>query len=224
MIILHHCPGTRSMRIFWLLTELGAPFELRSYPFDKTLRAPQFLTLSPAGRVPALEIDGDTMFESGAIAEYLCERFPEAGLGRDPGDLDRMEFLSWLHFAETVSVHVAALTQQHVVIREDHQRSPFLMRLEAMRLEKCLEAIERRLSTPVENRDCLLTSGFTAADIAVGQAVWMAQRFVRLEPVPEVAAWLGRLTARPGFQASLPAPGEGLYDRDFYAPPLEDLS
>lgn len=219
MITLHHCPGTRSMRTLWLLTELGIPFELRSYPFDKTLRSPQFLVLSPAGRVPALEIDGGVMFESGAIAEYLCERFPESGLGRGPGDLDRMEFLSWLHFAETVTTHVAALTQQHVVIREDHQRSPFLMRLEAARLAKCLEAIEARLSTPVENRDCLLTSGFTAADIGVGQAVWMARLFVRLDPFPEVSAWLARLMERPGFRAALPAPGDTIWARDFYPVP-----
>lgn len=218
MITLHHCPGTRSMRTLWLLNELDVPFELRSYPFDKSLRAPEFLALSPAGRVPAIEIDGQVLFESGAIAQYLCERFPERGLGRDIGDPDRAEFLSWLHYAETLSVHCAMLTQQHLIIREDHQRSPFLMGLEAKRLEKAIAAIEARLSSPIENRDTLLTSGFCAADIGVGQAAWMARRFVRLDPFPETQAWLSRLMARPAFQASAPVEGEGLYQQAFYAP------
>ena len=76
-----------------------------------------------------------------------------------------------MHFAETISQHAAALTQQHVVLYEDSMRSPTIMKLEAARLKKCYAAIEGRLSTPVENRDYLLTSGFSAADISVGQAV-----------------------------------------------------
>lgn len=224
MIRLHHCPGTRSMRSLWLLHELGVPFEVESYAFDKTLRSPGYRALHPAGRVPALEIDGDVMFETGAIAEYLCERFPEAGLGRMPGEPDRMEFLTWLHFAETLTVHVAMLTQQHVVIREDHQRSPFLMALEARRLTKALEAVEGRLSSPIENRDTLLTSGFSACDVGVGQAVWAACHFVRLDDVPQTAAWFARLCDRPAFRLSLPPEGQGIYGgRFFAAPDLERL-
>lgn len=217
MIRLHHCHQTRSMRSLWLLNELGVDFELVVHPFDRTLRAPEYLVLNPAGRVPALEIDGDVMFESGAIAEYLCERFPDGMMGRPPGALDRKEFLTWLHFAETVSQHTAALTQQHIMLYEDEMRSPIVMKLEAKRLEKCYAAIEGRLSTPVENRDCLLTGGFSAADIGVGQAVYMARHFVRTDGFPELTAWYERLTERPAFRASLPPEGEDrLYEKEFY--------
>ena len=74
MITLHHCPQTRSMRTLWLLNELDVPFRVQVHPFDRSLRDPEYLTLSPAGRVPALEIEGERMFETGAITEYLCER------------------------------------------------------------------------------------------------------------------------------------------------------
>ena len=91
------------------------------------------------------------------------------------------------------------------------------MKLEAARVGKCLAAIEGRLSTPVENRDHLLTSGFSAADVAVGQAVYMARHFHRLDAFPETAAWYERITSRPGFEAALPPEGaERLYERDFY--------
>ncbi|WP_425039571.1 glutathione S-transferase family protein [Primorskyibacter sp. S187A] len=217
MITLHHCPQSRSMRTLWLLHELGVDFELRSYPFDKTLRQPEFLSLSPAGRVPALEIEGERMFETGAITEYLCERFPEAWMGRAPDEPDRMAWLVWVHFAETISQHVAALTQQHIMLYEDAMRSPIVMKLEAARLRKCYEAIEARLSTPVENRDYVLTSGFSAADVSVGQAVYMGQHFARLDDFPETRAWYARISERPAFQAALPeTDGERLYTQDFY--------
>lgn len=221
MITLHHCPQTRSMRTLWLLHELEIPFQLRSYPFDRSLRAPEFLSLSPAGRVPALEIDGERMFETGAITEYLCERFSPDGLGRGTGSMDRMSWLVWVHFAETLSQHTAALTQQHVALYEDEMRSPIVMKLEAARLAKCYAAIEARLSTPIENRDYLLTSGFSAADISVGQAVYMARHFAKIDSFPAVSAWYDRITERAAFRSALPG-GDGIYSQDFYpAWPLE---
>ncbi|MEQ9260011.1 MAG: glutathione S-transferase family protein [Roseovarius sp.] len=220
MITLHHVPQSRSMRVLWLLNELEVEFRLVVHPFDKSLRSPEYLSLSPAGRVPGLEIEGERMFESGAIVEYLCEKFPERGLGRLPGDMDRMAWLVWVHFAETVSQHVAILTQQHIMLYEDHMRSPTVMKLEAARLRKCYDAIEARLSTPVENRDYLLTGGFSACDICVGQAVYMARHFAKLEGYPELLAWMARITEREGFRASLPGPEETLlYRKDFYEVP-----
>lgn len=215
-IVLHHCPQTRSMRSLWLLYELDVPFQIALHSFDKSLRDPSYLALSPAGRVPALEIDGERMFETGAITEYLCERFPQAGMGRDVGNPDRMAWLVWIHFAETISQHVAALTQQHLMLREDAMRSPAVMKLEAARLSKCYDAIEARLSTPIENRDTLLTSGFSAADVSVGQAVYLAQKFCSLDNHPATATWYRSLVERPAFQLSLPDKGSELYTKAFY--------
>ena len=101
-------------------------------------------------------MDGRVVWESGAIVEVLCERFHEAGLWRAPGDPERVDWLIWLHFSETVSQHSAALTQQHVALYEDSMRSPIVMRLEAKRLGKCYAALEARLG----EREYLLDSGF----------------------------------------------------------------
>ena len=221
MITLHHCPQSRSMRSLWLLNELEIDFRVVVHPFDKSLRDPAYLVLSPAGRVPALEINGETMFETGAITQYLCERFSPDHLGRSAGSPDRIDWLIWIHFAETLSQHTAALTQQHVVLRDDAMRSPIVMKLEAARIGKCYDAIEARLSTPVENRDYMLTSGFSAADISVGQAVYMSRFFVTLDDHPQVAAWYARLSERVGFQAALPK-GDEIFTKEFFPPwPLE---
>ena len=83
-IRLHSVAGSRSFRVLWLLYEMGLEPELISYDLAKgDLRDPEFLALSPAGRVPVLEIDGQVLFESGAIIEYLCETRPD----RSPGIL-----------------------------------------------------------------------------------------------------------------------------------------
>ena len=217
MITLHHVPQSRSMRVLWLLHELDVPFRLIVRPFDRSLREPEFLSLSPAGRIPALEIEGERMFESGAMVEYLCERYPARGMGRAAGDMDRMAWLVWVHFAETLSQHVAHLTQQHIMLYDDAMRSPIVMQLEAKRLQKCYAAIEARLSTPVENRDYLLTAGFSAADICVGQAVYMARHFAALDGFPETATWYARITARQSFRDAVPGPDVGLiYAQPFY--------
>ncbi|PRY26484.1 glutathione S-transferase [Aliiruegeria haliotis] len=216
MIRLHHCPQTRSMRTLWLLHEIGCPFEVEVHPFGKNLRTSEFLGLSPAGRVPALEIDGQVIWETGAITQVLCERFPEAGLGRPVESPERAEWLIWLHFSETVSAHSATLTQQHVMLYEDHMRSPILTRLEAKRLAKCYAAVERQLS---DGRASLLKGGISAADISVGQAIYMARHFARLKPFEALSAWYARISERPGFAAALPQPGQALlYEQDFYDP------
>lgn len=218
MIRLHHCHQTRSMRTLWLLHELECDFDLVTYPFDKSLRSPQYLSLNPVGRVPALEIDNLVLWETGAITQVLCERFEEAGLGRSTADAERAEWLIWVHFAETVSQHAAALTQQHIALYDDAMRSPTVMRLEAMRLQKCYEALEGQL----RDRVYILERGFSAADISVGQALYMAQRFAKIEPFKAVRTWMDKIVARPAFQASLPPKGAHLlYEKDFY-PAWED--
>ncbi|MHA6325592.1 glutathione S-transferase family protein [Roseivivax sp. CAU 1753] len=212
MIRLHHAPQTRSMRTLWLLYELDVPFDLVTHPFDKSLRDPDYLALSPAGRVPALEIDGGAMIETAAIAEYLCETHPDADLGIAPGAPHRADWLVWLHFAETISQHAAALTQQHVMLYDDAMRSPVVMKLEAARLGKCYAALQARLAA----RTHLVAERFTAADIGVAQAVYMARHFARTDPFPAVESWYYRVTNRPAFRKSLPAPAERLFPQEYF--------
>lgn len=213
MIRLHHCHQTRSMRSLWLLEELGVPFELQSYSFDGAIKSPEYVSLNHAGRVPTLEINGQVLFESGAIAQVLCERFSPDDMGRSVGNPERGDWLNWIHFAETISQHTAALTQQHIALFEDHMRSPVIMKIEAKRLAKTLGAVEAALA----DNNYLLPGGFSAADIGVGQAVYMGQHFVELRGFPKLADWFDRITGRSAFKRSL-TEGPPLYAKPFYAP------
>jgi glutathione S-transferase len=197
---LYHCAETRSMRSLWLLNELQIPFELIEMPFDlSVLRSADYLGVHPLGRVPCL-VEGDFhLFESGAIAEYLCERYPGGGLGRLGQHAERYEWLQWIHYGETMAVHAACLVQQRFFIAPA-DRSAVIAKLESRRLEKAAQVLEPRLT----DRDHLLRSGFSAADIGVGYSLHLADRLIDLAKFPNVTRYLQRLRARPAFRASLP--------------------
>ncbi len=215
-IRLHHCAQARSFRTLWLMTEMGLEFEVVPHSFSSgSLREDAYLAMSPAGRVPALEIDGQVLFESGAITEYLCET-RDTPLFRSPGHDERADWLEWLHYAETIGQHLAALTQQHIVLYEDHMRSPVIMKLEARRLAKALEVVDRVSAL----HDYLLPSGFSAIDTNMGYSLLIAQRFVPADLLPNAARYLDRLMARPAFQAALAKDGPPeLYTKAFYPVP-----
>ncbi len=69
-----------SLRGWLLMKRSGAPFEERVIPLDRPGFKAEILAHSPSGRVPALEAGNLTIWDSLAIAEYLHERYPEAGL------------------------------------------------------------------------------------------------------------------------------------------------
>lgn len=217
MIRLHHVAQSRSFRTLWLLEELGLEFDLKVWDFfDGSMRTPEFLAMSPAGRVPALEIDGQVMFESGAIGQYLCETRKDAKLAPLAGEPDRSAFLEWIHFAETIGSLLANLTQHHVVLRDPSMRSETVMRLEAKRLEKCLGAVE----AVVARQEFLLKSGFSAADIAVSYGIIIGQKFVRLRDFPAVSEYFERLMSRAAYQAAAAKDGDPvIYKQDFYSAP-----
>lgn len=215
MIRLHHIPGSRSVRVLWLLEELGLDYELRLWSLtDGSLRGDEFRALSPAARIPALEIDGRAVFESGAIVEYLTER--EGRLAPPPRGAERADFLEWLHFAETQANQVQALNIQHIFLRPESARSIPLMKLETRRLAATAAGLEARLS----GRAHLLDSGFSAADCMMGFNVPAMFRFIPAADYPHTAVWWARMQARPALARALEKDGgPGIYARDFYPIP-----
>ncbi|MXU65368.1 glutathione S-transferase family protein [Oceanomicrobium pacificus] len=210
--LLHHVPHSRSLRSLWLLRELDLPHEVRLHRFGSALQDPDYLARHPLGRVPCYEEGGLTLYESGAIAEHLCESVPDTPLWRPPGDAERAAWLQWLHYAETIAVHAAYLTQSHLVLRPPEARSPVQMKLETRRLARALGVVADQLAA----RDHLLGT-FTAVDIAVGYSVWVSGHFVELGDMPALMAYLERLRARPAADGVFGAPeGYGIYMQPFY--------
>ena len=81
MLKLHFAPASRAERVLWLLEELELPYELNSMPFHpKALKSDEHRKRHPLGRIPVLE-DGDvSIYESGAIIDYVLEKHKNGGL------------------------------------------------------------------------------------------------------------------------------------------------
>lgn len=103
MIRLHHLNQSRSLRILWLLEELGVSYTVISHQRDaKTHLAPESLkAVHPLGKSPVIEMDGQLYTESGAITELLIERFAPEHLRPSIDSTDYGTYLQWIHFAES---------------------------------------------------------------------------------------------------------------------------
>jgi len=217
MITLHHVAFSRSFRVLWLLEELGLEFDVKTYSIrDGSLRDPAFLAISPGGRVPALQIGGQTLFESGAIVQWLCEQHPKAGLIPDVGAPERAAFLEMLGFAETMASLIENLNLSHIFLRDPAQASPTVLKLTTARLGATLAGLEARLGA----QEYLLSTGFSGADAMMGFNLFAAPYYVKMDPFPQLRAYGERLEARPAFQAARARDGEqDFYSQDFYSIP-----
>lgn len=219
LVRLHHVPWGRSFRVLWLLQEMGITPEIVTYQIGtKGMRAPGFLDRSPAGRIPALEIDGIAVFESAAILQYLCESRPEHGFGRAPGHVDRVAYLEAIGFAETMASLIEQLNLNHLFLRPPAKPSGTVIKLNTLRLADTLRALDGMIAG-----EYLLPSGFSAADAMLGFNLFAAPYYVRLDPWPNLQAYWERLQARPGFQAAAQIEGpQAFYAKDFYEVPQDD--
>lgn len=216
MIRLHHVPWGRSFRVLWLLQEMGITPEIERYQIGtRGMRAPGLMERSPAGRIPALEIDGISVFESAAILQYLCETRPEFGFGRPPGHAERVPYLEAMGFAETMASLIEQLNMAHLFLRPPAQASAVVLKLNTLRLADTLRALEGRIGG-----DYLLPSGFSAADAMLGFNLFAAPYYVRMDAYPGLQAYWARLQARPGFLAAAAIEGpQTFYAQDFYEVP-----
>ena len=101
MLKVHFTPGTRAGRVVWLLEELDLDYDVNIMPFTKEgLKSPEHRARHALGRVPVLE-DGDiSIFESGAIIQYILERHKDGGLKPDVNLKEFPYYLQWFHYCE----------------------------------------------------------------------------------------------------------------------------
>lgn len=194
---IHHAPNTRSVRIVWLFEELGLPYELQKYKLgDPAMRAPDYLKVHPMGRVPALQ-DGDvTIFESGAIVEYVLARHAP---GRLRPAVEAPEFplyLQWLHYAEGMIMPPVNTIVVETILLPPERRNEANAARAVKLLGRMLEAVEGHMA----GRE-YLAGAFSGADIMTGHACTVAKRLgADVSDKPNVEAYIERCNARPAMQ------------------------
>ena len=202
MLKLHHVRNTRSGRIVWLLEELALDYELNRLEFHpKALKSDEHRARHPLGRVPVLE-DGDvTLYESGAIIEYLISRHGGGALKPAVEAARYPDFLQWFHYCEgMVMPPINTIVVQTKILSPERRSEEVLGQAQRL-LSKALAPID----TALEGREFLIGE-FSAADIQLGHAVFMSGRLGCVTPaMNNIAAYIARLEARPAFQTAMAA-------------------
>lgn len=197
MITLHHAPMSRSVRVRWLLEELAIPYRLETHKL-RELKTPEYLAVHPLGKVPSLVDDGLVLLESGAIVQYLLEKYGGGRLEPKPGSPERPAFLQWMWFAEGTLTPPLGEIAQHSLIRPEAERIPAVVPDATKRAGNVLGVLERALA----GRSWLLAE-FSAADVMMGYSVALAN-LLRLvgDATPNVKAYLARCQERPAFRVA----------------------
>jgi glutathione S-transferase len=224
MITVHHLNNSRSQRVLWLLEELGLPYEIQKYQRDpKTMLAPpSLMKVHPLGKSPVITDDGTTVAESGAIIEYLIERYGDGRLAPAIGTPERLRWRYWLHFAEGSAM--PPLLLKLIFEKIPQAPMPFFVKpiakgisakvLAAMvdpNLKRQLDFMEGELG----KSEWFAGDAFSAADIQMSFPVEAAAQRAGLDASrPKLMAYLKRIHARPAYQKALERGGPYSFAND----------
>ena len=219
MIVVHHLNNSRSQRVIWLLEELGVDYEIKRYQRDpKTMLAPKsLLKIHPLGKSPVIT-DGDiTVAESGAIIEYLIDRYDvEHKLVPAAGTPTRLRYTYWLHFAEgsAMSPLLMKLVFNHI----EKAPMPFFAKPIAKAISKKtkesfiepqIKAHLDYIESELEKSTWFAGGRLTGADIQMSFPLEAAAARGGLdESYPKIIAFIKRIHARAGYKRALERGGE----------------
>lgn len=194
---IYHAPNSRSVRILWLFEELGLPYELQSFPLgDASMRTPEYRRVHPMGRVPALQ-DGDvTIYESGAIVQYVLAKYAGGRMQPEVSSPEFPAYLQWLHYAEGMLMPQVNVIVVETMFLPPDKRNPENLSRARKLLTRMLEPVDAALA----GRE-YLAGEFSGADIMTGHACVVSSKLgADLSDKPNVAAYVERLLARPALR------------------------
>ena len=218
MITVHHLNNSRSQRILWLLEELGLDYEIKRYQRDpNTMLAPDELkAIHPLGKSPVVT-DGDLVLaESGAIIQYLADRYGAVRLLAAPGDPRRLRQTYWLHYAE--GSLMPPLLLKLVFRRVEKAPAPFFIKPVARGIAGKVQGdfVDPQIKLHLNYLEGQLASSewfdgveFSVADIGLSFPLEAAAARAGLDASrPKLSAFLERIHARPAYQRALKRGGD----------------
>ena len=193
-LIHYHAPNTRSFSIHWLFEELGnPPHEMKVLNLKAgEHKAPAYLAINPMGKVPAIVHGATVITEAAAIALYLADLFPQAGLAPTIGDTARGTYLRWIVYNQAA---VEPAMCDHAMKRD---QGP-----ESMLPYGTYETTVNTLAGALAKGPYILGDKFSAADVIVGSGVRWMLMFKLLPERPEFTRYAERLNARPALQRAV---------------------
>jgi len=213
VLTVHHLNNSRSQRVLWLLEELGVPYEIKHYQRNAQtmLAPPELRAVHPLGKSPVIT-DGDlTLAESGAIIEYLAERYGKGKFIPAAGTPERLRYTYWMHFAEGSAM--PPLLIKLLLSRISGPATPALIRpIARMIANRVLGTIvtpniTRQLDFmegELEKHKWFAGDEFSAADIQMSFPLEAASSRGGLDASrPKLWAFLQTIHARPAYQRAI---------------------
>ncbi len=200
MLKLHHAPNSRAGRIIWLLEELKLPYNLNSMKFHPSdLKSDEHRSRHPLGRIPVLEDDDITIYESGAIVEYILTRHAPGKLKPEVNDDNYPQYLQWFHYCEGMVMPPMNTIVVHTIILPEERRDQTVLGQAQRLLSKALVPVD----TTLEEKEYLI-GDFSGADIMLGHALYMSKRLNCVtDDLSNISEYISRIEARPSFQKAI---------------------
>ena len=188
-LTLYSANPSRGITNQWLLEELCVPYNLKLLDLDANEhKTPEYLLINPMGKVPSLCHGEVIVTESAAISMYLAELFPDKGLSIPPDSPLRGQYLRWCFFSP-VTIEPAIVSKAFNLTHPDYQ--PFAD----------VEVVAETLRQAISGRQYVVGDSFTAADIAIGSAIYWGLNLMPVFPkLPELVNYWAGLAARPAWQ------------------------
>lgn len=220
MLHLHHCVSARSFRPLWMLEELQLPYQLHMLPFPPRALARSFLELNPLGTVPLLTQGDVRMTESAAMCQYLAATHPDAGLDVPPTDPAYGAYLNWLHMSDATLTFPQTLVLRYGQFEPAERQQPQVVEDYTRWFLARLRAVE----SATAHSDWLCAGRFTAADVAVGYALLLAQHLgLHTQWGSATRAYWERLQQRPAYQRALAVQHQAALDQGVSPQPSPDI-
>lgn len=195
---LYFAPNSRAVRVAWLLEELDIPYETERFRLgDRAMREPSYLEVHPMGRVPALKDGEVTIFESGAIVQYVLARYGNGRLEPAVGSPDFPAYLQWLHYCEGMIMPPVNTIVVETILLPPERRTELNVKRAMKLLNQMLSAVEAHM----EGRE-FLAGAFSAADIMTGHAVIVSRDLAGADftDKPNLTRYANSLLMRPALQ------------------------
>ena len=200
MITVFHAAGSRSVRIIWLLEELGLDYELEVIKRGEINEA--FLEASPFTKLPTIKDEDIVMSESVAIVQYILQKYGEGRLEPDHDSKEYAEYLQWLNFGESVLIDPIVSILINKVFRPEEHRHEYSIQS----AEKSFDKIIKTLNSIMEGRTYIMGDDFTAADIINGYTLRLANNLQLLSGEPgteNVVNYFKTMEARGAYQKAI---------------------
>ena len=200
MLILHFCSNSRAQRVLWLLEELKLEYNLNKIKFHPSeLKSDEHRKRHPLGRVPVLEDEEITIYESGAIVEYLIARHSNGELKPEVSNPAFPNYLQWFHYCEGMIMPPMNTIVVHTLILPEERRNEEVLRQAKNLLTKALLPVNQLLE-----KNKYLIDKFSGVDFMLGHSLYMSNKLKCVsDEMINIKNYLSLINEREAFQKAI---------------------